>query len=113
MGALQERRGDRRVVIRLPLECLVSCDGRRITYRTVTHDVSSGGVCFDADSDDFPVGASLEMELGVPPGDGHSPYPGRVRGTGAVVRVDRPSGGEPEAPFRIAAEFAKPLKLLF
>ena len=113
MGPAKERRSDRRLVIRLPIECLASCGGRRVTYRTVTHDISSGGVCFEADGDEFAVGASLEMELGVPPGDGHSPYPGRVRGTGEVVRVGRLGEGGPGPHFRIAAEFAKPLKLLF
>jgi len=113
MASPEERRTDRRLIIRLPIECMASCGGRRVTYRTVTHDISSGGVCFEADGEEFPIGASVEMELSVPPSGGHSPYPGRVRGMGEVVRVDRLGTGEPEPRFRIAAEFAKPLKLFF
>ena len=51
--------------------------------------------------------------VGVPPGDGHSLYPGRVRGTGRVVRVDRLGDGGPHPRFGIAAHFSKPLKLAF
>lgn len=109
----EERREHRRVGIRLPIECVADTAGRKVTYRTVTDDVSSGGVSFEAESDDFPVGVSLEMELEVPPGDGHSPYPGRVRGTGTVVRVDRLGDGGAGLRYRVAAHFSKPLKLAF
>ncbi|MFH0981697.1 MAG: PilZ domain-containing protein [Planctomycetota bacterium] len=108
-----ERRQHRRLQIRLPLECAAALGRRRVTYRTVTHDISAGGVCFEADRDEFPVGTALEMELGVPPGDGHSPYPGRVRGTGEVVRVDRLNDDGSLPRFRMAAHFSKPLKLAF
>lgn len=109
----QERRKHRRLDIRLPIEYVTTVGNRRTTCHTVTHDISSGGVCFEADSDELPLGASLEMEFGVPPGDGHSPYPGRVRGTGRVMRVDRSVEGGPPAQFRVAARFSKPLKLVF
>ena len=108
-----ERRNHRRMTIRLPIECVSSSNGHQVTYRTVTTDISSGGVCFEADGNDFPVRACLEIELGVPPGDGHSPYAGRVRGTGRVVRVDRGNGDPAHAKYRIAANFSKPLKLVF
>ena len=108
-----EQRRHRRMNIRLPIECTAALGGRRVTYRTVTHDISSSGVSFGTDTDDFPVGASLEMELGVPPGDGHSPYPGRVRGSGRVVRVDRLDERGLHSQFRVAAHFDKPLRLVF
>ena len=109
----EERRRHRRLCIRLPIECVAAVGDRRMTYRTVTHDISSGGVCFESETDEFPIGTSLEMGLEIPPGDGHSPYPGRVRGTGRVVRGDRLAehGGPPR--FRIAARYSKPLKLAF
>ncbi len=109
----KERRKHPRVGIRLPIECVADIAGRRVIYRTVTDDVSSGGVSFEAESDDFPVGVSLEMQLEVPPGDGHSPYPGRVRGTGTVVRVDRLGDGGAGPQYRVAAHFSRPLKLVF
>jgi hypothetical protein len=113
MSPGQDRRKHRRLAIRLPIECIATLDDRRYTYRTVTHDVSSTGVSFESDSDVFPVGTALEIELGVPPGDGHSPYPGRVRGTGQVVRVNRLTQAGSDPRFRVAAHFSKPLKLVF
>lgn len=98
--------------IQLPVECASTRDGRRIAYRTVTRDISSDGVCFETDGDEFPVGAAIEMELGVPPGDGYSPYSGRVRGIATVTRVDRLIGGS-NPRFRVSAHFGKPLKLVF
>ena len=109
----QERRTHRRLGIRLPIECVTASDGRHVVYRTVTRDISSGGVCFEAESDEFPVGTSFEVEFEVPPGDGHSPYPGRVRGTAKVARVERSGDGGSPPQFRIAAWFSKPLKLVF
>ncbi|MCK4658008.1 MAG: PilZ domain-containing protein [Phycisphaerae bacterium] len=113
MGHARERRKHRRLGIRLPIECVGTLDGGQVIYRTVTHDVCSGGVCFEADSNEFAVGTSLEMELEVPPGDGHSPYPGRVRGAGRVVRVDRLGEGGAQPRFRIATNFTQRLKVVF
>jgi hypothetical protein len=109
----QERRKHRRIGIRLPLECTATMGDRQVTCRTVTHDISSGGLCFEAESDEFPLSATFNLELGIPPGDGHSPYPGRVRGTGQVVRVEQVRESGSPTRFRIAAQFNKPLKLVF
>ena len=113
MPEQRERRKHRRMAIRLPIECVSSSEGHQVTYRTITADISSDGVCFEADGNEFRIRTPLEIELGVPPGDGHSPYAGRVRGTGRVVRVDRTNGDAAHAKYRIAAHFSKPLKLVF
>ena len=113
MGQDQERRKHRRLEIRLPLECRTTHGGRKTAYRTVTCDISAGGLCFEVESNEFPVGTTLDMELGVPPGDGHSPYPGRVRGTGRVVRVERLPRMGPHPRWRIATQLSKVLKLVF
>ncbi|MCP4593709.1 MAG: PilZ domain-containing protein [bacterium] len=113
MAGQPERRKHRRLSIRLPIECVASLGDRRTTVRTVTCDISSGGVCFEVDSEEYPVGTSLEMEFGVPPGDGHSPYPGRVRGTGTVVRVGQLEDAASTSRYRVTAQFSRTLKLVF
>ena len=113
MAAESEQRKHRRMEIRLPLECGANLGDRPVTYRTVTQDISSGGVCFETDSAEFCVGTPLKMELAIPPGEGHSLQPGRVQGMGRVVRVVAPPAAGGPARFRIAAEFSEPLKLFF
>ncbi|HUU85216.1 MAG TPA: PilZ domain-containing protein [Phycisphaerae bacterium] len=120
MVSSPERREHHRLAINLPLECsVVDADGAE-SYRTVVTNVSSSGLYFEADRDEFRAGMLLNLELTVPPGDGHFPYPGRVRGLGEVVRVQE----LPEEPVRpgvavrirrygIATNFRTPLKLVF
>lgn len=55
------------------------------------------------------VGTSLTFELSIPPGEGYSISPGRIRGSGKVVRVE-PSA-EPVAG--VAIGFTSPLALEF
>ncbi len=113
----QERRTYRRLDIRLPLECYRLDDDAENTYRTVTLNVSTGGICFETDADDLEPGALLHVELTVPPGDGHWPWQGRVSAVGEVVRVMRVRPGASEADvasrFAIAARFRESLKLSF
>jgi hypothetical protein len=86
--------------------------------RTVTRDVSAGGVCFDVEGDDVHVGANLVVDLIVPPGDGHFPYSGRIQGDGEVVRVEpypgtEGSNGKRNPRILVAAQFKDSLKLHF
>ena len=91
--------------------------------RTVTGNVSTGGLYFEMDLLDDRVPAPelhsvLDVELTVPPGDGHFPYEGRVTAAAEVVRCDSLPGSparSPDAPLRlgIAARFRDPLKLAF
>ncbi len=118
MQGKSERRAHRRLSISLPLECSPRGSGPTSAYRTVSINVSSGGLYFETESELFPPGTLLNVELGVPPGDGHFPYPGRVRGLGEVVRVDELSatqgpGGDRPPRFGVAARFREPLKLGF
>lgn len=110
-----------RLAINLPLECSAVGAEEGTAYRTVAINVSSGGLYFEADCDEFRKGMLLNMELTVPPGDGHFPYPGRVRGVGEVVRVNKlPGGGSTGSSegaqtqrFGVATSFRTPLKLVF
>ncbi len=118
----EERRQYRRLAIRLPLECSPPDQGRDGAIRTVTSDVSTGGVAFEIDQLEGvtvpPVSSLLNIELTVPPGDGHFPYEGRVTGVAEVVRCDRrprttASRADAPARFGVAARFREPLRLAF
>lgn len=118
----QERRQHRRLSIRLPLECIPVREGRERALRTVTTNISTGGVYFELDlMEGVPVpevDSVLAMELTVPPGDGHFPYEGRVSSVAQVVRHDvlaQANRGQGERPGRIgvATRFQEPLKLAF
>lgn len=119
MGADQqeERRSHRRLEISLPLECARADAQSPHHYRTVTKNVSSTGLYFEADSDEFVQGMLLDLELTVPPGDGHFPYPMRVRSVGEVVRVEElPAdtfSGVGMVRRGIATRLREPLKFLF
>lgn len=121
MDSRPERREHHRLAINLPLECSVVGAKEGSAYRTVTMNVSSGGLYFEADSDEFHKGMLLNLKLTVPPGDGHFPYPGRVHGIGEVIRVSELPGEGPvcqEVPvqtrrFEVATRFRTPLRLVF
>ncbi len=111
-----ERRTHQRLAIGLPLECSAVGAAQKTAYRTVAINVSTSGLYFEADSSEFRLGALLNLELTVPPGDGYFPYPGRVRGVGEVVRVGELADDGPEVGrrrFGIATRFRTPLKLVF
>ena len=86
----QERRTHRRLEIRLPLQyCPVDDTGVNVC-RTVTRNISTGGLYFETDDVDLRPGMLIDMELTIPPGEGYSPYQGHITGVGEVVRVDSP-----------------------
>ncbi len=111
----QERRTHRRLEIRLPLQyCLASETGADVC-RTVTRDISTGGLYFETDDLDIRQGMLIDLELTIPPGEGYSPYQGRITCTGEVVRVDStdlPSGADTRR-VGIAARFREGLRLAF
>jgi len=117
----RERRKDRRLAIRLPLEYYpVNLDSTRAVH-TVTRNISTGGVYFEVDVlDDMSVpevDSDLRVELTVPPGDGYFPYEGRVISVARVLRCSelRPTSRELDMPARIGigARLSDPLKLAF
>src|SRR5207342_3399090 len=78
----KDRRQHRRLSIRLPVECCPSKKDRQHSVRTVTNNISTGGLYFEVDliegvTEPQP-NSLLQVELTVPPGDGHVPYEGRL-----------------------------------
>ena len=114
----QERRKHRRLYIRLPLECSNWGGQPEVRYRTVTLNVSTGGVYFETEATDVRPGMMVKLELTVPPGDGHYPYQGRVTGLGQVVRVvplapKTDTSGRRRNWVGVATQFKESLKLSF
>lgn len=109
-------------MIQLPMECYPCAEGPEKAVRTVTGNISTGGVYFEMDLfDEVPRPAPqdrLHVELTVPPGDGHFPYEGRVTGEAEIIRCDPVRGAAPSRPdlpprVGVAARFGEPLKLLY
>lgn len=118
----EDRREFRRQEVRYPMECCSAGDGRGYNLRAVTRNISTGGVAFEVDVLEGMVlpepHALLDVELAIPPGEGHSPYQGSIRSVAEVLRCEplpspRPQGGEGRERVRIAARFREPLKLQF
>jgi hypothetical protein len=121
-----ERRKHRRLAIRLPLEYCPKGQGRERPIRAVTANISTGGVYFETDvangvrhgSLEAPLGddSLLELELTIPPGEGHFPYEGRVRSVVQVVRRDDLPADASQGRSRrigVAGRFHEPLKFTF
>jgi hypothetical protein len=114
----QERRSHRRLEIRLPLEYQRAGLGRANVSRTMTINVSTGGVYFETASEDIKVGDKLTLELAVPPGDGRFPQHSRIITVGQVVRTSvidgRPNDqGHTFTRHGVAARFQQGFKLTF
>jgi hypothetical protein len=90
-----------------------------ILVRSKTLNVSTGGLYFETLTPDLAVGQKFDMELTIPPGDGHFPYQGRVAAAGEVRRLDQlPPADDGEGiaqlpRWGVAAQFANNLKLSF
>jgi hypothetical protein len=135
-----ERREHPRTKLRLPVDCVL--EGRppagtgkqsdrlpmppsaEAVHHGLTLDLSPRGVYFETDSDAFACGMRVRFDLTVPPGEGHSPYQGRIRGQGEVLRVEpRPLNANLPLPpgerrgegqrFGVAARFSEPVEFLF
>lgn len=94
-----ERRQHRRLQIQLPVEFYPESQGRQAACRTITKDISSGGIYFEVDGEPLKKGTRVHLELTVPPG-AHFPYEGRVKSTADVVRIERiqPADDHADAP---------------
>ena len=99
---------------------------QRMSTRTVTVNISPGGVYFETlAKPDIRPGVLLHLELIIPPGEGHFPYQGRVTTVAQVVRTtvlpadeeaDDQVDGKADYGYRrlgIAATFKDSLKLSF
>jgi hypothetical protein len=118
MGEREERREHRRLDTKLRLQCTPTRSDQGSACPAVTRNVGSGGVYFETNCDEFVPGSLWQFELTVPPGAGHFPYAGQVRGLGEIVRVDGlPDGDNAASAGRgrcgVAARFRQPLKLVF
>lgn len=114
--AQYERRRHPRLAICLPVSHRPA-DGQGLDdppaeRHDVTIDVAPGGVYFSMAGQAPAVGSKLHMELTVPPGEGHFPYPGRIRGLGTVLRC-RQVSDTPPGRWVVAARFDEPLALDF
>ena len=119
-----ERRQHRRLAIRLPIECLPAEGSRDGALRATTANISTGGVYFEvelpADGEAPAPGSMVNVDLTIPPGDGHFPYEGRISSTAEVLRCEwlftQANGSVHAASGRrvgVAGRFREPLKLDF
>jgi len=111
-----ERRKHRRLQMHLPLEFSRVAEPAAGQHRSVTRDISTGGIYFETLLDDLRKGELLDIELTIPPGEGHFPYQGRVSSVARVVRTERPSGsaGRTANPrMGVGAAFRESFKLSF
>lgn len=110
-----DRRRHQRLRIRLPVE-FRKCDGGSASVlRTITQNVSTGGVYVELDSPEFQLGDRVEVELTVPPAEGVSPYPGRASCPAEVLRIQSLDADEQGGfkRFGIAARFLDRLRLAY
>jgi len=113
----EEKRAHRRLYIRLPLKYRKRDAGRSNAFRTMTINVSTGGVYFETTDEDIQLGDILDFELGIPPGDSRFPLPGKIANTGKVIRTaaiadqDLGNGGPSYSRFGVAAQFQEEFKI--
>jgi len=88
-----ERRADRRIDLRLPIECRRPGPSGSLVVRTRTSNISSGGMFLELDSADFEPGDLVEVGLCIPPSEGIAAHPGRAQCRARVLRV-QPLGGD-------------------
>ena len=113
---LPERRKHRRLRMALPVEFRRSAELSVGPYRSVARDVSTGGIYFETMLEDLRKGELLDIELTIPPGEGHFPYQGRVSSVAAVVRTEKlvSLGLQITNPrIGVAAAFRESFKLAF
>ncbi len=117
----EDQRERRRLTIQLPVECSSPGGAWERTVRGVTINISTGGIYFEADVSNsvsrLAADALLDIELTIPPGEGHFPYEGRVKSVAEVVRWEELGDVNGVGPGRrrvgVAARFREPLKLAF
>jgi hypothetical protein len=111
----EERRTYRRLDIRLPLQYCPKNDSGTNICRTVTRNISTGGMYFETDDLELKAGMTLDLELTVPPGEGYSPYQGHIMSVGEIIRVDDlgPAANATTRRIGVATRFRDALRLSF
>jgi hypothetical protein len=107
------RRRHRRLEMRLPVECRHARDGETFVVRTVTQNISTGGMYFELDRPDFAAGDEIDLELTMPAAEGVYPYEGRASCSAKIIRADRISAADGSDRFAMAAEFRDRLRLRY
>jgi hypothetical protein len=103
------------MAICLPVECRRIGPTPAVVVRTITQNVSTGGLYLELDQPDFEPGDRLNIELTIPPAEGVGPYTGRAACTAEVLRVepvDGPAAGQSRR-FGIAARFLDRLQTVY
>ena len=111
----EERRAHRRLEIRLPVELRRTGDGPTVVVRTITQNISTGGMYLELDRPDFAEGDRLSVQITVPPAEGVSPYAGRASCIAEILRViprNPGPGGEIER-YGVAARFLDRLRITY
>ncbi|MGB9623846.1 MAG: PilZ domain-containing protein [Phycisphaerae bacterium] len=109
-----ERREHKRLEMHLPVEVVHVGASPAVPILSTTHNVSAGGIYFEAPAGLLDVGNEVHFSLSVPPGPGYFPYAGRGKGVADIVRIDAlPSAGHETPRVGVAARFSQPLKLVF
>lgn len=103
-----ERRRHRRMAIRLPVELQARREPSPHIVRTLTQNISTGGLLIELDQEDFSPGEILDVSLTLPAGEGVSSYPTRARTRAEVLRVTPSPDG---TSFDIAARFVERLRM--
>ena len=106
-----ERRKHPRLKIRLPISYRPAETLASVFNQDYTTNIATGGIQFLLAGGAPKPGDRLEMELAVPPGEGHSPYEGRIRGNATVLRCQ--TWGRGHKRWAVAAKFDEPLALEF
>jgi hypothetical protein len=95
----EERRSERRYAVHQP--AVLRIDRESVgEIRTVTENVSNGGVLLRSESD-IPAGSKVEISLLLPVGS-------QVKAVGEVLRVERPSK---DGPFLVAVKCDVPWEI--
>ena len=117
MKNLVERRAHRRLDVQLPLEFSSINHARGNNWRSVTQNVSTGGVYFETTIDDIKVGEELSLSFDVGSRDPRFPPNGRINTVAKVVRIEKIKdffqADTPLIRYGIGAKFSKNLKLAF
>lgn len=110
--ATGERRRHPRLAIRLPVAHGPAGALAHAFRHDFTTNISPGGVHLIVIGQAPSIGTKIELELTVPPGEGHFPYPGKIRGVAAVLRREKICS-RPTPRWALAGRFDQPLDLDF
>jgi len=97
--------------LHLPLASLKANGQEKNCSKMATINVCPGGMYLKIPENGTlaDVGSDLTFCLSVPAGDGYSPRPGQLAGTGKVLRIDKLDGGA----LGLAVRFDRKLSLNF